>query len=340
MELMAVSAPIFPWLLAGWKWLTDGSMLALQVFLGVLGALRSPLLYWLSRRLSVERLPAFLACLLFQAVPSVVYYDVLPMKVGLEMTLLTLLLLVLTTPLSTGRSRLLFRSAVIGVLLAFTFLLQLNTFLYVVPITAYVVLNRGGWKKVLLQAAPMVLLPAVAVAAFQLRADSDRYVPRAGVDFYVGNNPGATGTYRSPAGIRSYPIGHLTDARVRVEAQLGKRVSYKDSDAHFRNLAIHWLLEQPAAAAKLTAKNSRTFSTTAKPLTFSTCAGCKLTRARHAFRSASASWSCSRCAVALASGARAADHFWPCWSAWCWRCSPPTSLPTSAPGIACPLWCR
>jgi Flp pilus assembly protein TadD len=95
---------------------------------------------------------------------------------------------------------------------------------------------------------------AVAPVAFRNHAEAASWSPLAshgGLNFYIGNNPGADGTYSEVPGIRPNLDGQQEDARRVAERAARRALTDAEVSDHFYALAWTWIREQPAAALRL-----------------------------------------------------------------------------------------
>jgi len=82
-----------------------------------------------------------------------------------------------------------------------------------------------------------------------------------GLNFYIGNNADATGTYRAVPGITPDIRGQQEDTRRIAEQAIGHALDDAGVSSFFYRRAFAWIRSQPSAAAKLFARKiSLTFS--------------------------------------------------------------------------------
>lgn len=67
-----------------------------------------------------------------------------------------------------------------------------------------------------------------------------------GIHFYIGNNPRATGVYKSVPGVRNTPQGHSMDARKIVEKELGRAAGNVEVNIYWIRKGLSFILENPA----------------------------------------------------------------------------------------------
>lgn len=78
-----------------------------------------------------------------------------------------------------------------------------------------------------------------------------------GLNFYIGNNSEADGTYRMVPGITPNMQGQQEDARRVAEASVGRPLDDGDVSAHFYGLGLSWIQLHPADAATLLVRKIR-----------------------------------------------------------------------------------
>jgi hypothetical protein len=95
---------------------------------------------------------------------------------------------------------------------------------------------------------PIVLRNAIVARQFALTSS------QGGLNFYIGNNPAATGQYNAVPGVRANIEGQSEDTRQVAEKAAGRSLSDAEVSAHFTGLGAAWIRSHPAAAARLFAK--------------------------------------------------------------------------------------
>ncbi|HEV3216451.1 MAG TPA: tetratricopeptide repeat protein [Vicinamibacterales bacterium] len=134
----------------------------------------------------------------------------------------------------------------------------------VIPAAAIVVLLAAArrWRAALVFGAGLAL--AFAPMTFRNLAVADEWSPlpsQGGLNFYIGNNPNADGTYRMAAGITPNIEGQQEDARRVAERATGRALDDAAVSQYFYGLGWTWIRERPWSAAKLFAwKLSLVFS--------------------------------------------------------------------------------
>jgi Flp pilus assembly protein TadD/4-amino-4-deoxy-L-arabinose transferase-like glycosyltransferase len=72
-----------------------------------------------------------------------------------------------------------------------------------------------------------------------------------GINFYIGNNPGADGTYVGVRGIGGSPVDQVSDAAALAEEALGRELSAAEVSSYWSGRALAFIKDRPLAAIKL-----------------------------------------------------------------------------------------
>ncbi len=255
-ELRALSAPLFAYIIAAWKFLFGDSVTAFRIFLGVQASLRALLLLWTFRRFDVPLFASVAVLLSFAFMPSLIYFDTMVLKSGVELSLLAAILWVLSgTPQAALRPAI-GRGLALGALLVALFLSQLNTFLLVVPIAAFVLLDpRTAPRARLRTAIPMLGLFALcfggALYRVNVGADPERFQSSGGVEIRLGFHEQARGVYTRLPDIPNIPIGHAFFPRIDLEGQTGRLMTRHEAETVYRNRAFDYIRTEPGRALEL-----------------------------------------------------------------------------------------
>ena len=126
-----------------------------------------------------------------------------------------------------------------------------NVLIPAVAIAALLAATRR-WKP----AAAMAIGIAIALAPITIRnvvvaGDWSPLSSHGGLNFYIGNNAEADGTYRHVPGITADITGQQEDARRVAEASVGRKLDDADVSAYFYGLGLSWVRLHPGDAAML-----------------------------------------------------------------------------------------
>jgi Flp pilus assembly protein TadD len=123
---------------------------------------------------------------------------------------------------------------------------------------ALTVVAVGRSRRSLLQAATLGAFLLIVLAPFALRTRlvAGEWIlvsSHGGLNFYIGNNPEADGTYHSVPGIMPAIEGQAKDARHLAEKALGRPLSASQVSGYFYDRALDFIREEPRAAVTLLA---------------------------------------------------------------------------------------
>ena len=91
-----------------------------------------------------------------------------------------------------------------------------------------------------------------------------------GLNFYIGNNPDADGTYHAPPGVTPSIEGQIRDTRRVAEAAAGRPLTDAEVSDHFYRQAWRWIRDRPGdAIALFVRKAALTFHSSDIPLNYS-----------------------------------------------------------------------
>jgi tetratricopeptide (TPR) repeat protein len=129
--------------------------------------------------------------------------------------------------------------------------------------------RMAGYALLLAAGAGVALAPAAirnrVVAGEWLLVSS-----HGGLNFYIGNNPDADGTYRAPPGVTPSIEGQIRDTRRVAEAAAGRPLTDAEVSDHFYRQALRWMRDRPGEAMALfVRKAALTFHSSDIPLNYS-----------------------------------------------------------------------
>ena len=141
--------------------------------------------------------------------------------------------------------------ALSGLTLGTQILNRPNMLLPCVAILALLAVARR-WRPLTMMAAGVVLaLSPVIVRNIVVAGDWSPASSHGGLNFYIGNNAEADGTYRSVPGITPNMTGQQQDARRVAEESVGRALSDADVSAYFYGLGWTWIRLHPGQALTL-----------------------------------------------------------------------------------------
>lgn len=247
--------PGYAFLLALFFRIFEDGKTAIALFQILLGSLTPVLIFFSAKRLassvSVATVSGFLAAL--TAPP--VFYDVLLLKTGVELFLLSILTLVITIAWEKRDPKQFFG---IGALIGLTALVKANILL-AAPILALAVFFRNirRDKSTFLAAAALVfgVLLVVSPAAIRNhRADGSLTLINAsgGPNLYIGVWEGADGSLKPPEFISVDPEQEESTWRAFAEASLNRKLSADEVSGFWTSQALREIISHPVRFADLT----------------------------------------------------------------------------------------
>jgi tetratricopeptide (TPR) repeat protein len=243
-------SPFYIYFLACLFGVSGGSLLVVKTVQVVLGALAVGLVCATTRRWQGER-AAWIAGILAAGTGVFTFNEVLILQSALDPFLTALALYLLSRALSTGSGR---DFAATGLALGALALNRPNALAYAGALVVLLgVRNRGrGWRQALALACGLAL-PIAPVAARNAVMAGDLVLisSHGGLNFYIGNNPEADGTYHRVPGITPSIEGQERDARLLAEKAVGQRLRASEVSAYFYAQAWAWIRGHPGAALGL-----------------------------------------------------------------------------------------
>jgi tetratricopeptide (TPR) repeat protein len=116
-------------------------------------------------------------------------------------------------------------------------------------------ITARGWAAASFFAAGLALaLAPVAIRNLIVSGEWALVASHGGLNFLIGNGPGATGTYRTLPAITPSIAGQEQDARRVAEAAEGRSLSDSEVSAHFYRQAWSWIRDHPGTAVALFAR--------------------------------------------------------------------------------------
>ena len=241
-------APLYPYLLGSLFAVIGHSLTAVRIFQAALGALACGLLSLAGTRLFDAR-AGLVAGLLLAVYAPAIYFDGLIQKTTLDAVLVCALLVALSTrhPVTAGRA------LGLGLLLGALALTRENSLLLVPLIGAWVWVRTD--RKVPPIAAlgcslALFLIP-VALRNYVIDGDVHFTTSQFGTNLYIGNSETATGGYVPLRNDHSTPEYERRDAFEIAQKDVGRPLSSGEVSAFWRDRALRWVADHPAAWLKL-----------------------------------------------------------------------------------------
>jgi tetratricopeptide (TPR) repeat protein len=244
-------APLYAYVLGLLFAVSGGSLLfakVVQVLLGTaaVGLIAATAVRWQGPR------AAWAAGALAAATGLFTFHEVVILQAALDPFLAALSLFLLARALPAGRTA---HFAAAGAAFGL-FTLNRPNALAGALVVAAVLLARRSVPRAWVQSAGFAAGLACAIAPATLRnlavaGEPVLIASHGGLNFYIGNNAEADGTYHSVPGITPNIAGQARDATRLAEQAAGRALSAGEVSRHFTRQACSWILAQPGAALSL-----------------------------------------------------------------------------------------
>lgn len=111
--------------------------------------------------------------------------------------------------------------------------------------------TRGTWPRVLSLLSVGLGISTMVLSLMGSKAlwvrDATVLPAHSGINFYIGNNPEADGTFYPPLQMRSSQLGLLHDSRLIAEQRLGKSLTDHDVNRFWFHQGMEFIVEHPMA---------------------------------------------------------------------------------------------
>ncbi len=233
---------------------TGGSLLAARLLQAALGVLTVEIAFRLGRRLFAWR-EGFLAAALLSLYGPFYFHLGFLLKECLVILFTTCCCYLAVKAHDSLRTRTWFAP---GFTLGLLTLLRGN-FLLMVPVAIawpFWALRHRERRERFARAGMMIVgiaLPISLSAAHNLAASGELVLTtsQGGPNFYIGNNPQATGDYKAPSFVRAGPKWEETDFQMEAQRRTGRVMSRQEVSNYWLREALRFWREQPISALRL-----------------------------------------------------------------------------------------
>jgi len=177
------------------------------------------------------------------------FYETLLLQAALDPFLTAGFLCALTLALTRDSARWFMAS---GIILGVHALNRPNVLIAATGMAALMLLNpRRRGPAALFAAGVLLALLPVTIRNGVVANEWSAVASHGGLNFYIGNNQQADGTYSGVAGITPNILGQQEDARRVAQQTAGRSLDDGEVSAHFYDRGFSWIRAEPAAAARL-----------------------------------------------------------------------------------------
>lgn len=179
------------------------------------------------------------------------FYEILILQSALDPFLTAAALLCLTRALRGDSAR---ASVLAGVFFGLQILNRPNVIVAVVGVVLCMLIARRTRVAAIATAGVVVALAPVVVRNVVVSRQFALVSSQGGLNFYIGNNPAATGQYHAVPGVRANIEGQSEDTRAVAEKAVGRALTDAQVSSYFTRLALDWMRANPGAALTLFAR--------------------------------------------------------------------------------------
>jgi Flp pilus assembly protein TadD/4-amino-4-deoxy-L-arabinose transferase-like glycosyltransferase len=176
------------------------------------------------------------------------YYEDLLLQSSLDVALTAVALWLLGRAVRGGRTR---DYVLSGVAFGIAALNRPNMLVAAVPIALLLIAMRRFKPGVMLIAGVLAGVAPVAVRNVAVARQWSLVSSHGGINFFIGNGPGATGYFHAVPGMRSTIEGLAQDARRVAERATGRRLTDAEVSSYYTGATWSWIRQHPAAWAWL-----------------------------------------------------------------------------------------
>jgi len=248
-------APAYPYFLALVYRLLDDGPMGIRWIQAALGAISCLLIGLATARFFRNRAIGIAAATLFALYPPAIFFGGLIQKTALATFWMALVLYLASLQLDRPRG---WVFLILGLVLGLFGLTRENALVLAVVIFAWIFIGwRGsGWHARRMWATHfvaglLIVFYPVALRNWFVGGEWVVTTVQAGPNFYIGNNPDATGRYRPLAPGHESPPFERADARRLAQREAGRPLTDLEVSRHFLDKSIAFIREQPAAWAWL-----------------------------------------------------------------------------------------
>jgi tetratricopeptide (TPR) repeat protein len=228
----------------------SGSFTCALVLQACLGALAVGLVFFMTREWGGER-SAWISAGLFSLTGIVTFYESLVVQAALDPFLTAAALAALTFALTRGH---LWWFGLAGLAFGFEVVNRPNALIALAVLTVCLMVTRRRRGTFVMAAGVAVVLAPLLIRNVAVTGEWSALSSQGGLNFYIGNNPGANGTYRPVPGISANIEGQQFDARRVAEQAGGHALSDGDVSGYFFRRGLDWIAQNPSAAVALFAR--------------------------------------------------------------------------------------
>jgi len=202
-----------------------------------------------------DRSTAVYAAILTATFLPLIYFDAILMSTCL-ITFLVLCTSVLLIHAQNRNQNILYLAS--GILFGFVILGRPNFLLLIIPFSIWIFISETATSLIrkiakisLFTSVALLVISPITIHHWFQNHEFIIVAPHGGINFYIGNNPEATGTYMSIPGISDLPGKQVLDSQRLASESLGRELTSDEVSQYWINKSKVFFSQQPIAAIKL-----------------------------------------------------------------------------------------
>jgi tetratricopeptide (TPR) repeat protein len=240
-------APLYIYFLGLVLWISGGSLLAAKILQIILGAIAVVLIAETARLWAGER-AAWATGVVAILTGIFTFYEITLLQAALDAFLVALSLFLLVRALLSRRAS---TFAIAGLAFGVFALNRPNALLAAVGLTI-LILSTRRWQFLAAFATGLIIaIVPVSLRNLAVSGEPILIASHGGLNFYIGNNATADGTYHLVPGITPSIEGQTRDSRRVAENAAGRHLSAAEVSGYFYDRAWSWIRENPVSALRL-----------------------------------------------------------------------------------------
>ena len=250
--------PLYPLFLAFLYLFLGHSFVAVALSQIILDSLTCLLLYFISLKVFSSKTVGIMASFFYALYSMAIFYTGFVLDVTLLAFLCVVLILIVVYSVQKWRSWVL-----AGFVMAAIVLLKANMALFAPVLIGWYLFSNNGKAKLrnagLFVAAFLIVLIPFSIRNYAIVKSFSPVPLHGGMNFYLGNNPRASGTFKSLYGMADSPIEHTKISVVHARKFTGKSLTLPEANLYWFKKSIIFMVSDPYAFSRLLFRKFKLF---------------------------------------------------------------------------------
>jgi len=255
--------PLYPFFLTIIYLIFGYSHLSVIIIQGIIDSLSCILIYYITSTIFNKR-TGILAAIIYACYGLAIFYTGILLA---PTVVIFLTLLFISSLLAAENKKQVIIFFISGIIFGLAVLARpnLSVFLFILPLWFFIVLKNklGTYKSIqgftLLLVGFLVVIFLITIRNYSIEKRFSPFSVQGGINFYIGNNPKATGHFMSPHGISNSPIEQVNASIKYAEQESGKRLSPSQASRYWLIKGLNFIKDNPLDAFLLYVKKFAIF---------------------------------------------------------------------------------